>query len=58
MFYRERDETFDYIMGECCRLAQKKYKMKHIWTGNIIYRELIKKLKFDHTAKWYIYIPE
>ena len=46
----DRDETINRIR-ECNKLAQKEYKTKNDW-------ELCKKLKFDHTTKWYMIKPE
>ena len=53
----DRDETIDYIISECSKLARKEYKTRHDWVGRVIHRELCKKLKFDHTNKWYIHNP-
>ena len=36
----------------------KVYKNIHGWAGQVIPRKLCKKLKFDHTNKWYIQNPE
>ena len=32
-------------------------KTRHDLVGKVIHWKLCKKLKFDHTKKWYIYIP-
>ena len=40
------------------KLAQKEYNAKHDWVGKVIYWELCKKFKFDHTNKWYMHNPE
>ena len=53
----DRDETINHI-SECRKLAQKEYKTRHDWVGKVIHRELCKKLKFDHTNKWYMPNPE
>ena len=37
---------------------QKEYKTRHDWVEKVIHWELCKKLKFDHTNKWYIHKPE
>ena len=37
---------------------QKEYKCRYDWVGKLIHRELRKKLKFDHTDKWYMHKPE
>ena len=35
---------------------KKAYKTGHDWVGKVSHWELCKKLKFDHTNKWYKYI--
>ena len=52
--YGDRDETINHIISECSKLAQKEYKARHDWVDKVIHRELCKKLKFDHTNKWYM----
>ena len=42
------------MKSECSKLPQKDYKTRHEWVGKVIHWELCKKLKFDHTTKWYI----
>ena len=51
----DRDKTINLIITECCKLAQTEYKTRHDWVGKVIHWELCKKLKFDHTNKWYIH---
>ena len=53
----DRDETFNSIIGECSKLAQKEFKNWHDWVGKVIHWEICKKLKFDHTNKWYMHNP-
>ena len=53
----DRGETINDI-SECSILAQKQYKIRHDWVGKIIHWKLCKKLKFDHTNKWYMQNPE
>ena len=53
----DRDETINHIISECSKLAQKKYKARHDWVGKVIHWEMCKKLKFDHTNKWYMHNP-
>ena len=53
----DRDETINHIISECCKIAQKEYKTRHDWMGKVIHWELCKKLKFDHTNKWYMHHP-
>ena len=50
------DKTDDHIISECCKLAQN-YKTRHDWVGKVTHWELCKKLKFDHTNKWYMHNP-
>ena len=45
------------INHKISKFAQKK-KTRHNWVGKVIHRELCKKLKFDHTKKWYMHNPE
>ena len=54
----DRDETINHIINECSKLAKKEYKTRHDWVGKLIHWELCKKLKFDHTARWYMHKPE
>ena len=51
----DRDESINYIISECSKLAQKEYKTIHDWVVKVIHRELCKKLKFDHTNEWYMH---
>ena len=44
----DSDETINHIISECSKLAQKEYKARHDWV-------MCKKLKVDHTNKWYMY---
>ena len=41
----------------CRKLAQKEYKTRYDWMGKVIHWELCKKLKFDHSNKWYMHNP-
>ena len=50
----DRDETINHIISE---LEQKEYKTIQGWVGKVIYWELCKKFKFDHTNKWYRHNP-
>ena len=45
------------IIG-CSKLTQKEYKIRHGRVGKLISWELGKRLKFYHTAKWYLHKPE
>ena len=53
----DRDETINHIISECSKLALKEYKTRHDWVGKVIYWEMCKKFKFDHTNKWYMHNP-
>ena len=52
---RDRDETINHIIIECCKLAQKEYKARHEWVGKVIHWEMCKKFKSDHTNKWFMH---
>ena len=54
----DRSETIDHIINECGNLTQREYKTRHEWAQKEIYSELCKKIKFDHTNKWYMHNPE
>ena len=45
----DRDETINPIISECSKLEQKEYKIRHDWVEKVIYRELCKEFKFEHT---------
>ena len=55
---RNKDETTNNTISECCKLAQREYKTRHNWVGKVIHLDLRKKFKFDHTNKWYMHNPE
>ena len=54
----DTDETIKDKISKCSKLAQKEYKTRHDWMGNVIHWELWKKFKFDHTDKWCIPVLE
>ena len=45
-------------ISKCSKLAQKKFKARHSWVGEIIRGELCKRLKFDHITKLYMHKAE
>ena len=45
------------ITSECSKLTWIEYKTRREWVGNVIYRELCKKLKFEHMGKRYMHKP-
>ena len=45
----DRDETINHITSESSKLAQKEYKTRHDWVGNVIHWEMCKKFKFEHS---------
>ena len=51
-----KDETINHIISECSKLVQE-YKTRHDWVDKVIHWEMRKKLKFDHTNKWYMHNP-
>ena len=46
------------MVSEYSKLTQKNNKSRHDWASKGIYWKLCKRLKFDHTNKWYIHKPE
>ena len=46
------------IIREWSEFAQRDYKARYVLVGKVIYWELCKKLKFDHTTNWYMHKPE
>ena len=50
-----RDEMINDIISECSKLTQKEYKTRYDYVGKVIHLELCKKLKFNHTNKWYMH---
>ena len=53
----DRDEMIKHIIRECSKLAQKEYKTRRDWAAKVIYWEMCKKFKFDHSNKWYMHTP-
>ena len=53
-----QNETINNIISDFSKLEQKEYKTRDDWVGKVIHWELCKKLKFDHTSKWYMHKPE
>ena len=53
----DKVETINHIISECSKLAQKEYKTRHDWVGEMIHWEMCKKFKFDHRNKWYMHNP-
>ncbi len=47
----------NHIISECSKLAQREYASRRDWVGNVIYCELCKKFKSNHTKKWYRHNP-
>ena len=45
-------------ISECSKVTQEEYKTRHDWVGKVIHWELCKKVKFDHSNKWYMHNPE
>ena len=40
------------------QIGTMEYKTRRKWVGKVIYRELYKRLKFDHTNKWSLHKSE
>ena len=53
----DRDETINHIISECSKLAQKEYKARHDWVGQVIHWEMCKKFQLDRANKWYVHNP-
>ena len=53
----DRRETINHIISEYGKLAQKEYKARHNWIGNVIHWEMWRRFQFDHTIKWYMHNP-
>ena len=51
-------EMINHVVSECSKLAPSEYKSWHDWMGKVIYRELYKRLNFDHITKWYMHKAE
>ena len=54
----DRYETINQVISEYSKLSQNEYKTRHAWMGKVIYWELCKSLKFDHTNKWDMHSSE
>ena len=53
----DKDETINYIISECSKLAHKEYKTRHDWVGKVIHWEMYRKFQIDYTNKWYMHNP-
>ena len=42
----------NHLIIENSKLVQNSYKIRHNYVGRMNHRELCKRLKFYHTAKW------
>ena len=47
----DKNDTINHIISELSKLVQKEYKTRHYWVGKVIYWDMWKKFKFDHTKK-------
>ena len=52
--YVETNITLNPIWNKFSKQAQKECMTTHDWVGKAINWELGKRLKFDHTTKWYL----
>ena len=52
---RDREETINHTISEYNKLVQKEYQAKLDSVDKVIPRKLCKKLKFDHSNKWYMH---
>ena len=55
---RKVDESIDYIVSGCSKLAQKEYKRRHDNLGKRVHWKLARKHNFEAGDKWYEYEPE
>ena len=53
--FDDKDGTINHIISEYSKLAQKEYGSSHDKLEKVIFYELCKKLKFDHSTEWYMY---
>ena len=51
----DRDETRNYIISECSKLAQKEWKTRLTIMGKVIHWKLWKRLRFNHTSRKYLH---
>ena len=54
----DKGKIINSIISKYSKQAQKELRTRHDWVGNVINWDLCKKLKFDHTIKWYMHKPE
>ena len=54
---RKVDESIDYNVSGCSKLAQKEYMRRHN-PGKIVHSKLARKCNFQAGDKWYEYEPE
>ena len=50
---RKVDESIDYIVSGCSKLAQKEYKGRRGNLGKILHWKLARKCNFEDGDKWY-----
>ena len=55
---RKVDESIDYIVSGCSKLAQKEYKRRHDNLGKIVHWKLARKCNFEAGDKWYEHEPK
>ena len=58
MLCGDKEETINHIMSVCSKLTKKQYNPKHDLVEKVIHWVFGKKLKFNHTAKWYTHKSE
>ena len=46
------------MISKYSKLAPKEFKSRHDLVGKVVHWALWKKLKFDHTTKWYVHKAE
>ena len=48
---QQQQETINHIISECSKLAHREYKTRHDCVSKVVYWEMSKKFRFDHTNK-------
>ena len=56
--YGERGETVQHIICEYKKLAQRKYKRRHVTVAKLVHWKLCEKHNLERKDKWYEHCPE
>ena len=55
---KKDDESTDYVVSGCSKLAEKEYNRRHDNLDNIVHWKLARKCNFEAGDKWYEHEPE